>query len=329
MEALPKSLLSVLVTCVATFTLPCFAAGAPNASVNARLESCDRDIVRSAADEMLHDPETLREPLLLFHAAGNERRIGDKEQAAFLFLAARLRSMRHVLFEQGERPQLLAVMLMSLGPQIAPTLLADRKLAGDVVARVIEWDRVTPDPYRDRKDGSSTEVQHKLAELDARLAELPDQTGNDPHQLAEARSAEEQTTRRFEADHAERCGPGTLDSVDIELVDKTIQRQAETLAKAHPVVLRRAAGTVESARVTASKVGRSRLPSRLTVSITPAEGKSFYAEVDAEVAVTPDRKLDSIRTSVVCITDLSRGQRDASWKDVCRDDPRAVRATPP
>ncbi len=73
---------------------------------------------------------------MLFHAASGERAAGRKEEAAFLFLAARLRTSRQILFENGDRP-LLTIMMMTVGPLVMPVLEADPELARRVVKRVI------------------------------------------------------------------------------------------------------------------------------------------------------------------------------------------------
>ena len=149
-------------------------AAATDASVQARLAACDKAVARSAIDEVVRDPNTLKEPLTLFHAALAERMLGRKEEAAFWYLAARLRTGRQVFFEQGDRLQLLAIMGMTVGPSVMPTLEADPDLARRVVNRVIEWDHATPDPFRDRADAMSGEIPEKMAKLKSGLERLPD-----------------------------------------------------------------------------------------------------------------------------------------------------------
>lgn len=325
MDALCNPFMAILAVCLATLASPSNATAPRDASIQARLASCDSAVVRSAAEQMFRDPGTLQEPLMLFHAASGERMIGRKEEAAFLYLAARLRTTRQILFEKGDRPQLLSIMIMTVGPLVMPALEADPELARSVVQRVIDWDRSTPDSFRDREEAKSGDIQKKLAEIDAGLARLPEQIRDDPTRAAKAREADEQAERLIKSSYAERCGPGTLDPVDAEAASTRIREQAENLAKTNPFVLSRAGGAVKSVSVGSWTQGRSRLPSRLTVSVTPASGKAFFAEVDAEISITSDRKLGSVKTSLACVTDLWIGERDASWKDVCRDDPNALR----
>jgi len=260
---------------------------------------------------------------MLFHAASGERMAGRNEEAAFLYLAARLRTSRQILFEKGDRPQLLSIMLMASGPLVMPILEADPELARRVVGRVIDWDRATPDPFREREAAKSGEIAEKIAAIDAGLARLPDQLRDDPTRVAQARHALDESERQIKAAYAQRCGPGTLDPADAEAATGRIKSAAESLARTHPFVVAQAGGEIESASVGTYRMGLRRLPTRLTVSVSPANGKAFYAEVDAESTITPERKLGAVKMSLACVTDLWIGQRDASWKDVCVDDPKA------
>lgn len=314
---------AILAFCLATLSLPAAAAPPGDASVAARLGSCDTAVVRKAVDEMLADPKTLQEPLMLFHAASGERMAGRNEQAAFLYLAARLRTSRQILFEKGDRPQLLSIMLMTTGQLVMPVLEADPELARRVVKRVTDWDRATPDPFREREAAKSGELAEKLAAIDAGLARLPDQLRDDPARVAQARQALDESERQIKASYAQRCGPGTLDPADAEAATERIKVAAESLAKTHPFVIAEAGGEVKSVNVGTYQMSRGRLPMRLTVSVSPASGKTFYAEVDAEATITPDRKLGAVKLSLACVTELWVGQRDASWKNVCVDDPKA------
>ncbi len=320
-------LLPVPVLCLAIFLLPSYAASQPSPSVGARLASCDETTMRTAVDEMLRDPKTLQEPLMLFHAASAVRMSGRKEEATFLYLAGRLRASRQILFEKGDRPQLLAIMQMTVGPLVMPSLVSDPEMARRVVKRVVEWDRAMPDPYREREAAKTAEMQAKLAEIDAGLARLPEQIKADPARSEKARIEEKQGENMVKASRDERCSPGTLDAVDNEAATVRIKKQAVSLAKAHPFVLKHAGGSVKSADVGSWSQSPGRLPSRLTVSVTPAVGETFYVEVDAAVVITPERKLGPVKTTLACITRLWIGQRDASWKDVCQGDPAAL--TPP
>jgi len=209
-----------------------------------------------------------------------------------------------------------------------PTLEANPELARRVVRRVIEWDRATPDPFRDRAEAKSGDFPDKLAKLEAGLGKLPDDLGKDPARMAKAREAEENADRLDRQAWTKRCGPGTLDAVDAEAATKRIKADAERLVRVHPLVLQQVGGPVKSADTGALRQGESRLPTRLTISIQPESGKSLYAEVDVAASVTSDRKLGPVKLTLACVTRLWIGQRDASWRDVCAGDANAVRPAP-
>lgn len=196
------AILATLSACLITFAVPSAAA------VNDRLNSGDPAVVRSAADEILRDPKTLKEPLILYQAALGLAVAGQNEQAAVMYLAARLRTFRQVLFEKGERPQLLGVMEMTISPLVMPILMADFELARRLVQRVIAWDRSTPDPFRDSATAKSGEIQRKSAEIDAALARLPDQIRDAHDGAALARARDTDAKRQIRLIAAERCGPG-------------------------------------------------------------------------------------------------------------------------
>jgi hypothetical protein len=161
---------------------------------------------------------------MLFHAALSERTAGRNEEAAFLFLAARLRTARQILFEQGDRPQLIATMMMTVGPLIMPVLEADPELARRVVRRTIDWDRSTPDPFRDRQDASSGENARKIAEIDDGLRRLPDQIRANTARIAKAGEENEKAERQLKNMYAERCGSGIQEPVAAEAATTRIQR---------------------------------------------------------------------------------------------------------
>ena len=183
------------------------APGRP-ASIQARLMSCDPGTVRAATEAVLNDPATQTEPAALFQAALAERMAGSKEQAAFLYLAARLRMSRQALVAHEEARQALGALVVTISPLIMPDLLADPGLTRRAVARTADWDRATPDPFRDVALAKGAEFSARLVELDAAMARLPRdlqaKAGADhPALLAEAE-------RQLAAMREARCAPATV-----------------------------------------------------------------------------------------------------------------------
>lgn len=316
------AVLTLLTLFLAVFS--CFANATPKSgpSIENRLKSCDIAVVHAAAEEMFRDPQTLQEPISLFYAAIAERRTGRKEEAAFLYNAAFLRTARHALIVGGDYPQLLAIMRMTVGPMIMPDIVADPEMAKRVVRRVIDWHRSTPDPFRDRVETTiSAKVKVKLAEIDASYASLLDKTP-DPVRIAKAQELAAQVEQEIKSKEAIHCAPGTLDSLHTEAATERIQRHAELLTKSHPLVLSRAGGAIRSVRVIQTSLANN-IPKRLTVSVAPMTGATFYAEVDAISTVTSDRKLATVKFSLECLRDSS-GNQDR-LKDVCQSDSKSIK----
>lgn len=198
---------AILIACLIALALPA------HAGTKEGLDSCDPAVVRAAAEEVLRDPATLKEPLMLYHPALGLALTGQNEQAALMYLTARLRTSRHAVVAAGDRNQLLGVMEMTISPLVMSTLWNDPALARRLVQRVIEWDRATPDPTRNSEAAKSAEIQKKLAQIDAAIARFPDQIRDDPNRAAKALAMDTEAKRQMKPMVAERCRsrtPGVL-----------------------------------------------------------------------------------------------------------------------
>ena len=119
-------------------------------TVKEKLESCDPKIAVAAANELIKTPDTLKEPLELFSPAFVLFLNGKKDDAVFWFYAAQLRVRYQLVFEKGDRGQLLSVMMMTMGPTINNYAFQDISNLDRILDRVLEWDRKTPNPFYDR-----------------------------------------------------------------------------------------------------------------------------------------------------------------------------------
>lgn len=167
------SILACAVLGLALIARPCGGATGRAEQIASRFMSCDPAVVHAAVDAALSDPVTLREPYILFHAAVAERTMGNKEQAAFLYLAARLRMSRQAVVVSDEARQALGALVATISPLIFPDLMLDPELARRAAERVTAWDRATPDPFRDEARAKGAEFPAKLAAIDGSLARLP------------------------------------------------------------------------------------------------------------------------------------------------------------
>jgi hypothetical protein len=290
----------------------------------ARLYSCDQEAVRAAADALLDDPDTLRQPVVLFHAAMAERAAGRPERAVFFHLAGRLRGTRQALVEGGDAYQAIDAMVMSVGPFIMPLLGTDPDLGRKAMHRVLEWDKATPDPYRDRLPQATDDVKARLAKFEAGFAQLPETIAKGAGDGSQPRRADARMEELVQADRARRCGPGTIDAAAAPAAVARIDEEVERLVTTHALVLERAGGAVGRVAIASRASRQYELPHRYTVSIAPPGGKTFYAEVDVKSTVGADRRLGEVRPVLACLTDLWIGQREA-FKDVCSSDPQAIR----
>jgi len=122
-----------------------------------RLASCDAKVALAAVQEIISRPESLEEPMELFSVAPPLFHHGQKDEAVFWFYAAQLRTRYQLVFEQGDRGQLFQIMLMSIGPLINSYAFQDVSKLDRTLDRVLEWDRTTPNPYREKPRSAAIE----------------------------------------------------------------------------------------------------------------------------------------------------------------------------
>ena len=285
--------------------------------------SCDVARVRQAAGQLLDDPQTLQQPVVLFLAAQGLRVNGDREQAAFFYLLARLRATRQAMVDQGDAAQLVDVMSMTVGPLIMPDLSADPAFASAAIARTLAWDKARPDNFRERALAQGGKAAADIAALEASFRRLPDDI-RAKVSPEEAVAAQKRAEKQIGAMKAAQCRPDTVDASNAAAAVDRIREDALRMVATHPLVLRRAGGAVRSMSVAAMSHRQNALPDRLTVTVDGAAGARFYAEVNVATSVSAERKLTSVTASLACVTGQWLGQRDAV-KDVCTSDPAAER----
>ena len=114
------------------------------------MKSCDPAIAIAAAKEVIADKDQVKEPLMLFAPSMVLYQHGARDEAVFWFYAAQLRTRYQLVFEQGDRGQLLMVMMM-VAPGINNYAFQDVARFNRTLDQVLEWDRKTPNPYRERE----------------------------------------------------------------------------------------------------------------------------------------------------------------------------------
>lgn len=139
-------------------------------SAEDRLKSCDPRVALAAAEEIVNKPDTLKEPLQLFSPAAVLFQHGKKDEAVFWFYAAQLRVRYQLAFENGDRGQLLSVMVMTVGPRINNHAFQDVANLNRILDRVLEWDKKTPNPYREKTKPEN--IQKQIDQVYAGLRDL-------------------------------------------------------------------------------------------------------------------------------------------------------------
>ena len=292
--------------------------------LQARLGSCDSQVVRKAADELMSDPRALQQPVLLYLAALGLHSSGFEEDAAFLTLAARLRGKRQSIVRGGDAASVYGLYDSLIGVPLTVLVEANPELAARSAARALKWDRATPDRSRDEASSKGPDVARKLADVEESVAKLASgptarSIGGDADRIVA--SAKLQLAER----RARACSPGTLDPASLYDSKKRIKREAERFVAAHPFVVSSAGGTIGAVSLaTTSTAGDELLPSRATVSVEGRDAKLF-AEVDIETRISESRQLEHVEFTLVCLTKLWEGERDASCLDACAGDPAALR----
>lgn len=126
-----------------------------------RMKSCDPKIAITAAEEVINKKSSLKEPLSLFSPAAVLFQQGKKDDAVFWFYAAQLRTRYQLAFENGDRGQLLMIMMMTVGAPINNYAFQDVSNLNRILDKVLEWDKRTPNPFMER---AKTEVIDKQIE---------------------------------------------------------------------------------------------------------------------------------------------------------------------
>ena len=113
-----------------------------------RQRSCEPVVAIAAAEEILNDQEILFEPLSMVSPSLILFLNGRKDEAVFWFYAAQLRTRYQLVFENGDRGQLLAIMMMTTGALINNYAFQNLDHWSEIMDKVIEWDRNTYNPHR-------------------------------------------------------------------------------------------------------------------------------------------------------------------------------------
>ena len=274
-----------------------------------RLKSCDARIAQAAAKELLNDPQLLKEPLEMFAPAFVLFQNGARDDGVFWFYAAQLRVQYQLVFERGDRGQLLSVMRMTIGSPINNYAFQNVANLDRILDRVMEWDKTTPNPYRDQpKTGAiNKQVESVYSGL------------NDLRVKIAAEKADLETKARKEAPMIEQmystksnphCRGGQVDPASVAKETTKEKALVSQYVRSNPDIIRDA-GEVKNTWVEYGSTRSSEtMPYRYEVGVISAAGRESHAIVDVL------RTDGDVKFSLVCIARMRWVSRDVH-KDPC------------
>jgi len=271
-----------------------------------RLKSCDPKVAIDAAEEILGNPGSLKEPLGMFPPAAALFRHGKKDDAVFWFYAAQLRTRYQLVFEKGDRGQLLAAMMMTTGVQINNYAFQDVEKLSRVFEQVLEWDKKTPNPFSNKPGTPDTDKAieqiysgfHKLKQkIIAEKADLENQ----------ARAAATMIGQAYSKQESYLCGKGKIDPADANQIIENEWRLIIEFVKANADVIKEVGSIKGVGRESYVRKSGEVVPSRYIASV--GGDRSVYAVIDVS-------RSGDVAFSLACLTHRSLGQRDP-FKDIC------------
>lgn len=278
-------------------------------SAEDRLKSCNPGIAIDAAKEIVNSPATLKEPLMLFSPAAVFFQHGLKDDGVFWFYAAQLRVRYQLAFEKGDRGQLLSVMLMTTGPVINNYAFQDVSNLGRILDRVLEWDKTTHNPFREKP--RSEAIDKQLEQVYAGLRDLRTKLVAEKSDLeAKARKAASDIDRAYTQKDNPLCRKGQLDPAYAAQEAKKEWSLVIDFIKNNKEVIREAGGIKDIYPASSTKNSTEVMPHRYEVSVNGVGGKSIYPII----GVT--RSDGNTKFTLDCISHLSMGYREA-FKDAC------------
>lgn len=274
-------------------------------SVADRLKSCEPKIALAAAEEAVSNPANLREPMELFPAAFAFFQNGRKDVGVFWFYAAQLRVRQQMVTENGDRGQILSVMLMTMGQPINNYAFQNISNLNRILDRVLEWDRTTPNPFRER--AKSKNLDKQIDKVYAGFGELKTKMAAEANSMeAAARQAAPEIEKMYAQMNSQRCAKGQPDPMFKDQTIKGEESLVVDFVKSSPEVMREAGEVKYVLPYMRSERGNNSLPDKYIMSV---RGKS-----ELLIAVVSANRAGGKATfSLSCITN-EKAQADPNNK---------------
>jgi hypothetical protein len=303
-----------LAICALLASLPAAASPAPASAVaplsaESRLKSCDPAIALAAAEEIVHDPASLKEPLSLFAPATVMFLNGKKDEAVFWYFAAQLRTRYQLAFEKEDRGQLLYVIAKTEGKLISSYALQDIAKFNKTIDQVLEWDKKTANPFRDQP--KTADSDENIKQLYAGFSDLKSNLAADKDKYeTRARRMAPGLEQQYMEQSSALCGKGQIDPAYAEQEKKNEWAKVLDFVKNNNDVAREAGKIKDATPVSSTRSSNEVMPSRYEVSVSGENGKPVFAIIDVI------RLSGKTSFFLTCTTHTPLGSRNLS-KDAC------------
>lgn len=269
-------------------------------SANERLKSCDPNIAIKAAEEIINNPDTLKEPLELFGPAAVLFQHGKKNEAVFWFTAAELRVKYQLAFETGDRGQLLTVMRMVAGPPVLNYAFQDIANYCRILDRVLEWDKKAPNPFRERPQSES--VKKQIEQIYVGLRDYKTKLVAEKSDIEDkAKKAAPSIERTYIKDN-NLCQKGQLDPA---YVGREIEKEkflVENFVANNKEVIKKAKGVKKVSTYSYNRKPQKDLPFRYIVSVHGSEKQPWEKDFESLfVFVDVSRQKDVPEFKIACM----------------------------
>ena len=264
-------------------------------SPKSRLNSCDPNVRKSAAYEIINNPSTLKEPLDLFAPTTELFMEGKKDEAVFWLYAAQLRTRYQIAVDgsgQGDRGQLLAIMMMAVAPAVNSYAFQDTSKLNRTLDRVLDWDKKTPNPLREKAKSES--VSQQVEKVYEGFHDLKSKLSTEKVALeSEAKKQASQYDQMMK--YSSFCSKSRIVAEDTEKEWSQVINFVENNAD----VLKKSGDIQKTDRVSTNAKGAEDMPTRYKVSVVGSSGQ----EIDIFVDVI--RPNGSAKFKLTCIEQLS------------------------
>ncbi|MCA6217178.1 hypothetical protein KGA65_11555 [Ideonella sp. B7] len=291
------------------FLAPTFSNADEGLPAKDRLKSCDERTALAAARELLNDPRLLKEPLEMFAPAFVLFQNGERDDGVFWFYAAQLRVQYQMAFERGDRSQLLSVMRMTIGAPINNYAFQNVANLDRILDRVMVWDKVTPNPYREKPKTDA--IERRVESVYSGLNELRAKFASEKVDIeAKAREQAPMIEQMYSVKGNPHCRAGQVDPAN---VPKEVAKEKALVSQyiKNNLDIIRDAGEVKNTWVERGSTRISEtMPYRYEVGVISTTGKESHAIVDVL------RTDGDVKFSLFCIARMRWVSRDL-LKDPC------------